>query len=86
MSKRVALLGLLAALTIGSMSTPAEAWWGGGWYGGVWGGWYLRGGGWRGGWYGWRPLHHGSLYPASYGPYYSGYYAYRPWGRWGCCW
>jgi hypothetical protein len=45
MSKRIPLLALLAALTIGCISTPVEAgWWrGAGWDNGEWGGW-RRGG------------------------------------------
>ena len=82
MSKRVALLGLLAALTIGCMPSPAEAWWGGGWYGG-----WSR---WRGGYGSWPYYPRYSYYPRYYGyyrrPYYGGYYGgYRPY-TWGCCW
>jgi hypothetical protein len=43
MSKRAALLGLFAALTVGNLSSPVEAGWrGGGWFGSGWGGgrWY----------------------------------------------
>ena len=83
MSKRVALLGLLAALTLGSMSNPVEARWrrGGGGDNGDWGGW--RNGGPS------RALH--SYYPRFFSypraPYYAGYYG-APCGRygWGNCW
>src|SRR5215471_11225964 len=98
MPKRVALVGLLAALTIGP--SHAEPWWragppGGGWHGVGWygGGWYgvgsYDGGGYGGGWYGsgWHALPH--AYPRQYpsgfrpAPSYPAFYAGSPYAYYG---
>jgi hypothetical protein len=90
MSKRMALLGLLAILSVATLSAPAQARWGGGWHGGGWGwhggGWRGGGWGWRGGGWGWRRgwgwgaagvglgLGLGFGLASGYWPYYGGYY------------
>ena len=78
------LTTLLAAAAIGgtvlAMSSPADAWWRGGWGGPGWG--------WRGGWWGPGPFVAGAAVGAAVAApyYYRGYYGYPygPYSYYGC--
>lgn len=80
-------IAAVAALSLGSAvistTTPAEAFWRGGWGGWRGGGWGYRGWGWRGGWG--APVAAGVLGGLALGAVAASAYPYGAYGEYGGC-